>query len=162
MATNFLAATGTNGFLATSVTAFSSGTTTMNSVANASFVVSTGVFSQTNTASGLLGYVAVTLGSSFTNGPGGNVTGWWLYSSDGGTTFESTVPGRAPDFMVGFSTSTSTAGGTPSSGPTAGMFTSGLIGTPWTSFKVLIQNNTGVTLGSSGNTLVFTTVAVQY
>ena len=161
MPTNFLATTGTNGFLtAAAVTALSSGTTTINSLANAGFIVSTGTYTQTNTASGLMGYVTLTIGSTFVSGPGGNVTGWFLDSFDGGTTYESTVPGRPPDFIVPLTTSTSTAGGTPSSG--SGVYPSQLVQMPWAPFKVLIQNNTGVTLGSSGQAVAFQSVAVQY
>lgn len=161
MATNFLATSGTNGFLTSSaVTAFSAGTTSMNSLSNASFLLSTSVFTQTNTASGLLGYFTLTIGSSFVAGAGGNIAGWNLLSPDGGATYETTVPARAPDFVISLTTSTSTAGGTPSSG--SGVFPSLLCGMPWSTFKVLIQNNTGVTLGSSGNSLTFQSVAVQY
>lgn len=161
MATNFLATAGTNGFLTSAaVTAFSSGTTTINSIANAAFAVSTGVFTQTNTANGLMGYTGLTVGSSFGPTAGGNITGWWLMSPDGGATYESTVMVRPPDWMISLSTSTSSGAGTESGGNAYRM--SSLIQMPWSTFKVLIQNNSGVTIGSSGNSLTFMSVAVQY
>ena len=161
MPTNFLAATGTNGFLTSApVTAFSSGTTTINSVSNAASVVSTSVFTQTNTAQGLLGYVSLTIGSSFVSGSGGNWAGYWLFSPDGGTTYETTNTVRPPDFVIALTTSTSTGGGTPSSG--SGLFVSQLVPLPWSTFKVLMTNNPGVTMGSSGASVAFQAVAEQY
>lgn len=160
MATNFLAATGTNGFLATAVTAFSSGTTTMNGIANAAIIISTAVYTQTNTGSGLLGLVSATIGSSFGPSPGGNISGWWLQSPDGGTTYESTIIVRPADWMVPLSTSTSSSSGTVTSG--SAYLMSPLCQMPWSTFKVAIQNNAGVTTGTSGNSLAFQTVAVQY
>lgn len=161
MATNFLAATGTNGFLTASpVTAFSAATTTINSVANAATVISTLVFSQTDTAHGLLGYVSLTVGSSFGPTAGGNITGYWVQSPDGGTTYESTILVRPPDWMISLSTSTSSSPGTETSGSAYRL--SPLCAMPWGTFKVAIVNNSGVTLGTSGNSIAFQTVAMQY
>ena len=156
MPTNFLAATGTNGFLTSSaVTAFSSGTTTINSLSNASLAVSTSVFSETDTAQGLMGYVAVTFGTTW--GPataGGNITGWWLFSPDGGSTYETTLTARPPDWTVAVSTSMGAAA--------TQRAISQLVPLSWSTFKVLVQNNTGATLSSSSMALTFMAVAEQY
>lgn len=161
MATNFLATAGTNGFLTSApVTAFSAATTTMNSIANAAIIVSTTVFTQTDTAHGLFGFIGLTVGSSFGPTAGGNITGWWLQSPDGGTTYESTNLVRPPDWFISLSTSTSSAGGNETSGSAYRL--SLLSPMPWSTFKVAIQNNSGVTIGSSGNSLTFQTVAIQY
>lgn len=160
MATNFLATTGTNGFLSSLATAFSSGTTTMNSLANAGIIISTSVFTQADTAHGLMGFIGLTVGSSFGPTSGGNITGWWLQSPDGGTTYESTVLVRPPDWFISLSTSTSSSPGTETSGSAYRM--SLLAPMPWTTFKVAIQNNSGVTTGSSGLSLTFQSVAMQY
>lgn len=154
MATNFLATTGTNGFLTSAaVTALSSGTTTINGVTNASFVVSTAVFTQTDTAHGLLGYVQLTAGSTMAPSSGGYIAGWWLYSDDGGATFESTNTARNPDWTIPLPTSIASVNQ---------KFPTALAGMPWTTFKVLIQNNSGATTGTSGNIISFQSVAVQY
>ena len=156
MATDFLTATGTNGFITSSaVTMFSSGTTTINALTNASLAVSTTVFTQTNTAQGLIGYVQVTLGTTW--GPataGGNIAGWWLFSPDGGSTYETTLTARPPDWIVPLSTSLGAAA--------SQVVVSPLVNMPWSSFKVLVQNNSGATLGSSSVSATFQTVAVQY
>ena len=108
MPTNFLHATGTNGFI---VTPFSLMTTELNSLANGNTVVSSvggtsGKFNQTNFGSAQIGRIWLTLGGNFgaTPAAGGNITGWWNFSTDGGTTFEDTnsntaIP-RPPDFII--------------------------------------------------------------
>lgn len=162
MATNFLHAAGTNGFL---TTPFNLMTTELNTLTNGSTVVSSvggtsGVFSQTNTTQGQYGYVWITLGGNFAATPaaGANLTGWFINSTDGGTTFEksSAVPPRAPDFIIPLNAATYAASDV--------VYASGLVPLPYGSFKVLIQNNAGTSAStaSSGNILKCGPTADQY
>jgi hypothetical protein len=161
MATNFLwdAGTSNNGLLTSAVTLQS---TEMNSLANASLIVSSvggasGVFTNSNTAQALLGEIYLTLGAIGTAlSAGANLAGWFLTSPDGGTTYESTTvqPARPPDFWVPLPATTISGGTT--------FKAVGPIGIPALEFKVLVMNNTGQALAASANTIKLAPVAVQY
>jgi hypothetical protein len=162
MTANFLHATGTNGFIATP---FSLMTTELNTLTNGSVAVSSvngtsGVFNQTDTAHAQYGYIWLTLGGNFAATPavGACITGWFINSTDGGTTFEksSAAPPRAPDFVIPLTNAAYSASDV--------VYASGLVQLPYGSFKVLIQNNAGTSAStaSSGNILKCAPVADQY
>jgi hypothetical protein len=159
-ASNFLWNPGTsNNGLTT--TAFSLQTTELNSLTTGSYVVSSvngssGVFSNTSGAQAIWSEFFLTLGAIGTAlSAGANIAGWFLKSYDGGTTFEQTSssPPRAPDFIIPLPAATISAatvwGG------------SGLVLVPALKYKVGLQNNTGQTLASSGNTLRAAPVNMQ-
>lgn len=164
-ATNFLDAAGTNGFIATP---FNLQTTELNAQTNgaastSSVGGSSGKFSQTDFASGIWGLIWFISGGSFTPTAGGVISGWFLQSTDGGTTFEALVSTpsttvaalpRAPDFIIPFDAAALASGNI--------KFCSGLVKLPWPSCKIVLQNNTGATLPATGNIVVCGPVATQY
>jgi len=163
MATNFLEATGgsTAGYFSSVTTLISS---EMVSLASSLTAVSASTFTSSGSfGQAIWGEVYLKVTASFAPTAGGSISGWFLRSPDGGTTFESTTGssgtgiGRAPDFIVAFSTvsyaSSNIIGG------------SGLVKMPWSPSKVFIQNNSGATLPSSTNgypLISIGPVAVQY
>jgi hypothetical protein len=162
MATNFLHAAGTSGFIATP---FSLMTTELNTLANGSVAVSSvggtsGKFSQTNFANAQYAYIWLTLGGNFAFTPaaGANLAGWFINSTDGGTTFEksSVAPPRAPDFLIPIAAASYSASDV--------VYATGMVPVPYGTVKVLIQNNAGASasLASSGNILTIGPVADQY
>lgn len=165
MATQFLDAGGTNGFIATP---FNLQTTELNAVINGSAATSSvggtsGVFSQTNFANGIWGLIWFISGGAFTPTAGGCISGWFLQSTDGGTTFEALVATpstsvaalpRAPDFIIPLDAAANSSGQI--------KFCSGFVKLPWPSCKVVLQNNSGATLPSTGNSVVCGPVATQY
>jgi hypothetical protein len=104
MATNFLwnAGTSNNGLLTSAITLMS---TELESIASAAVIVSSvggssGLFTNSNTAQAIwadLFYYPGNAGCTPT--AGANMSGWFLTSPDGGTTFESATvaPARPPD-----------------------------------------------------------------
>lgn len=167
MATNFLEAAGTNGFLVTPVTLM---TTELNALASGSAATSSvngtsGVFNQTSFGSGIILSGFFTWTTTITPTAGGNLACWWLRSTDGGTTFESvlstastTVPalGRAPDFTIPVY-----EGGT-ALGAGGVKWAQAEFSYPWVSTKLLVQNNSGVALAATGNVIKAGSVAIQY
>jgi hypothetical protein len=163
MATNFLWYSGSsnNGLLTSAVTLM---TTELNSIANAGTAVSSvggssGTFTNANIGQGMIADLFLTLGAVGTAlSAGANLSGWFLTSPDGGTTFENTVSGaaqaRAPDFIIPLPATTITAGWVyKSAGP---------VMVPALEFKVFVQNNSGQTWASSGNTIKLAPYAMQY
>jgi hypothetical protein len=160
MSADFLLDPGTSGFIATPFNLLS---TELNAIANAGTATSSvggtsGVFTQTNFANAQWVLPYWTYGAAFGTAPtaGANLTGWWLMSPDGGTTFEATVSGtalpRPPDFIIPvYLNITST-----------GILFGPVCRAPWTSCKVLIQNNTGQTLPATGNLIKCGPVAERY
>jgi hypothetical protein len=163
MATNFLryAGTSNNGLLTSLLTLM---TTELESVANAGTAISSvggtsGLFTNSNTGQAIWGELFFGVGNpAFTAVAGGNLTGWWLTSPDGGTTFEYETtggsgipPGRAPDWII------------PGPGavavPTGSVLKSGVVRVPALAFKVYIQNNMGATLGAGSTTVPFLKLA---
>lgn len=158
---SFIHSTGVaGGFIKTPFALLNASDTGLNGLVNGAAVLSAhggslgnGIFSQADFGSGPLCQVWFTLGTAggFTpNVAGGCISGWWLYSTDGGTTFEAreatpsaTVPalGRSPDFVINlYEGGAALAAG-------ENKF-SGLVPTPYAGCKVLVQNNCGVTLGA--------------
>ena len=170
-ATNdFTYETGTNGFRGTPTTLLS---TELNTLTNGSAVTSSvggasGVFSQSTLSSGIWGTCIFKAGGAMSGAPtaGAFLQGWFAKSNDGGTTFESLIStpsatvqalARPPDFIINvyegganFATNnTAWTNGDP-------------ITLPATSYKVVLQNMSGVSLASSGNTLQCGSYAVLY
>ena len=148
--------TGTNGYVATLT--LTSGSD-LASLASGGAVTltgggSAGVSSQSNTASGLQAEIVFkTVTASFTPTAGGCITGWWLKSYDGGTTYETTpatpsttVPAlpRPPDFIIPLDAV--------ALGTSAVKFSNPCVPPPGT-FKVLVQNNSGAAFGAGNYTL---------
>jgi len=162
MSSNFLLAAGTNGFIATpfnlqstELNALAAGHTAVSSVGGSS-----GVFSQTNTAHAPQGSIWFSAGGSFTPSAGDHIDGWFLRSSDGGTTFEkvvsNTTPPRPPDFVIPLF-------GSAYASSDLAWVSGGFVLLPWESFKVLIQNNcASAALPSTGNVIDLGPVALQY
>ena len=170
MATNFLHSTSTasNGFLVSPFLVIGTTTTSTSgeftAIANGSGVVSntngaSGVFNFSNTAAAQYGYFYATTGNSSGWLPtaGGNLTGYFIHSPDGGTTFLTTamLPPAIPDFIIPF-------------GSTAGLPASSIVGwsplvlLPYNSFKVYLVNNSGATSASVNNFIKCAPVADQY
>lgn len=168
MATNFLLASGTSGFIATPLAHL---TTELNALVNGAAATSSvggtsGVFNQTNDANGIWGSEYFTSGGAFTPTAGGYLAGWFLLSPDGGSTFETviatpstTVPalGRAPDFIIPVY-----QGGAAYASGNISWCQGRTIRLPWESHKIVLQNMSGVTLPATGNTLKVGPVAIQY
>jgi len=156
MATNFLYYAGTvtapnNGLVTSS--AITLITSEIAGLTNGSIAISatngnSGVFTSSNTGQALYGTLFVTHAASIATAPsaGGTLTGWFMTSLDGGTTFESTgafVSGlpRPPDFTIPHSTVAVNSSWVYAS--------QSLVALPALPFKVVIQNNLGQTIGAS-------------
>jgi hypothetical protein len=160
VATNFLEAAGTNGFIATP---FNLQSTELNALANGSSAVSSvggtsGAFTQTNTANAIWGEIAFTAGGAFTPTAGGYIAGWFLYSPDGGTTYETAASNtdlpRSPDFIIPLMAAAYASGNIAQA--------SGIVRLPWWTFKVFTVNHSGATLPATGNLIKLGPVAIQY
>lgn len=161
MSTDFLWAQGTNGLLIPSPLTVLS--TELNSLANAATALSSvggssGVFSNTNTGQGMVGFAQLNLGAvASALAAGACLSAWFLESLDGGSTFENTVSGaalaRAPDIIIPLPATTITAGWKYNSQP---------IRIPAVPFMLWVQNNSGQTWASSSNTLKLAPYAMQY
>jgi len=158
MATNFLEYSGgTNGFLTAPVTLL---TTELNAVTNGSSATQSvaGNFSQASFGSGIWGIAHLQWTTAFTPTAGGYVAAWFLYSPDGGTTFEQTVANtdmpRPPDIVIPLYASALTANLLAQS--------SGLIRIPFWTTKLFLINHSGATLPATGNILKMGSVAIQY
>jgi hypothetical protein len=159
MAINFLEAAGTNGFLLAPVTLM---TTELNALASTANVVSSVVasFNQASFNNGIWGQVHLLTGGAFTPVAGGFLEGWFLYSPDGGTSFEkanyasATDLPRPPDFIIPFANVATAANDVYAA--------SGITRMPWWTTKVYIGNRTGVALSASGHILKVGPVAIQY
>jgi hypothetical protein len=166
MATNFLDAPGTNGFIATP---FNLLTTEINTLGSGSAATSSvggtsGVFNQTNFANGIWGSIYFTSGGAFTPTTGQALLGWFLISPDGGTTFESVIAtpsttvaalSRTPDFVIPLDNAAFASGNI--------RWAQGrYVKLPWESCKILVQNTGTTALPASGNIIKCGPVAVQY
>lgn len=154
MATNFLHAAGTNGFIVTPFELFNNTDAAFDALANGNCVTSanagsSGKFTQSDFGSAQWGYIYFTVGDvAFTPTAGGCLTGWWILSPDGGSTYENTdsnvaIP-RPPDFIIPFPAAALNTGDK--------IFAAGLVQLPWAHCKVYVQNNSGVTLGNTTTT----------
>ncbi len=154
------AGTSNNGLLVSALTALS---TELNSLANGNTALSSvggssGVFNVSNTGQGMRGDLFLTLGAiGSALSAGAVLTGWFLKSFDGGTTFETSVSNAAlaksPDFFINIPATTISAGSVYATSGTSGVTIPGL------PFKLFIQNNSGQTFASSGSTLK---IAIPY
>jgi hypothetical protein len=169
MATNFLEAAGTNGFVAAPINLQS---TELNALAGGSAATSSvggssGVFTQTSFSNCPWISVYFTSGGTFTPVVGQCLYGWFLLSPDGGSTFETAVStpsatvlalSRSPDFIIPLDNAAFASGNIRWC---QGRF----IKAPWESTKVLIQNVGGsspVALPATGNLIKAGGVAIQY
>lgn len=169
--TDFLHDAGTNGFTTTPFQLFTSGDTGLSALASGSAVTSahggaltTGIFKQTdfgNAQIGMIWFTIVTAG--WTPTAGGSIPGWWLMSSDGGTTFEQVVATpsttqpalpRPPDFIIPFEAAALTAGWLRWAIPPVPL--------PWTAAKCVVQNLTGAALGTGAHTITCGPVADKF
>src|SRR6266436_6441176 len=109
---------------------------------------------------GIWGQVHLLTGGAFTPAAGGFLEGWFLYSPDGGTSFEKanyasgTDLPRPPDFIIPFANVATAANDVYAA--------SGICRMPWWTTKVYIGNRTGVALSASGHILKVGPVAIQY
>lgn len=165
MATNFLEyAGGTGGLIGGSATTVA-WVTALASLTNGSASTSSTVFSQATftQAQKLQGWF-INGTASFTPVAGGCLTFWWLLSTDGGTTFETLVSTpsstvlalpRSPDFIIPFDNAAFATGNI--------RFAQGPFRYPYLGAKLVLQNNTGVTLSTTGTpTVLIGGVADQY
>jgi hypothetical protein len=162
VATNFLEAAGTSGFIATPTSV----TITLSALASGSAATGSTVFSQSTVggAQKCQAYFTVVT-AGWTPTAGAVMACWWLMSTDGGTTFETvratpstTVAAlpRPPDFLI-----PCYQGGTALSAGDV-LFANGPFRYPYVSAKVVLQNLTGVALGTGVHTLNIGGVADQY
>lgn len=166
MATNFLYATGTNGFLTAPISLM---TTELNALASGGAATSSvngtsGKFSQSSLGSGIWGSAYFTAGGASTPAVGGHIACWFLLSTDGGTTFEAAIStpsttvaalARAPDFVIPFDNVALSAGNI--------KWCQGRrILLPAEGWKLLVQNNTGNALSATGHVISCGSVATQY
>lgn len=161
MATNFLEYSGgTNGFLTSPINAF---TTEINTLANGSSATSSvggtsGAFTQSSFGSGIWGVAHFKAGGAVTPTAGGYLAIWFLYSPDGGTTYEFTVSNtdlpRPPDITIPLYASAYASGNISQS--------SGIFRLPFWQCKLFIVNHAGAALPSSGNVVQIGSVAIQY
>lgn len=157
--TNFLHAAGTNGFIATPFALFNNTDAAFDTLTNGSSVTSanggtSGKFNQTNFANAQYGYIWLIVGdAAWTPTAGGNLSGWFIHSTDGGTTFENTdanvaIP-RPPDFIIPF---TAAALNTSDVIYAVGAGPGGTVELPWDTVKIYVQNNSGATMGNTTTT----------
>lgn len=161
MTTPFLWAPGTNGF---TTTPFNLMTTELNALASLATIISSvngtsGKFSQSSFGSSILGSVWFIAGGAFTPVAGQSLTGWFLRSTDGGTTFEKNVGTtiglpRAPDFILPLWASAYAASDV--------SFAQGDVKLPRESCKVLILNTGTAALSASGHSIVCGPGTVNY
>jgi hypothetical protein len=160
MATDFLEDSGTNGFIATPYNLMS---TELNALANGNSAVSSaggtsGVFSQSNSAHAIWAQLYFVSGGSFTPASPNYIAGWFLFSPDGGSTFEAAPSNadmaRTPDFIIPLTAAAYASGNIAQA--------SGIVRVPWWSNKVQIVSHAGATLPATGNLIKAAPVAIQY
>ncbi len=151
-----------NGLITSALTLM---TIELNSLASGGGVISSagglsanGVFNNTLTGQAILGDLSFLAGGAFTPTAGANIAGWFIKSRDGGTTYEysGATPPRAPDFiipLVAAAYSANQQAWTPGTHKVI---------VPAGYFKVYAVNNSGVSLYTSGNTLVLSSPTINY
>jgi hypothetical protein len=160
MATNFLYAPGTHGFIvAPPVTVM---TTELNTLGSGNSAVSSvggtsGVFTQTTFGNCVWAEIELVAGGAFTPSAGGYISGWWLLS-EAGSTFEKTVSNtdmpRSPDFTIPLFNSAYATSDIAKA--------SGFVRLPAYDAKLFVVNHAGVALASSGNIIKVGPFAIQY
>lgn len=161
MTTPFLWGLGTsnNGLLTTLLTLQS---TELNSLTNGSVALSSvggssGKFTVADTGAAIWGELFLTLGAiGSALSAGANVAGWFIKSPDSGSTYEDSAaaPSRPPDFIIPLP---ATAIGAAKVYPAAGK-----VLLPSVQHKVLLQNNSGQSFASSGNTLKLAPISINF
>lgn len=154
MPTPFLFAVGTSGFTTTPFTVL---TTELNALADATLSTLGAAKSQSTTGSAIWGHVWFKSGGSFTPLSASPIlSGWWITSTDGGTTFEksSATPPRAPDFVIPLIAAAYAANDL--------VFAPGLVRLWAPSIKVLLLNSTGAALPATGNVLTIGPVEIAF
>lgn len=164
MATNFLEAAGTSGFIATPTSV----TITLTGLASGGAATSTTIFGPGQTSIGsaqkcMAYFTVVTAG--WTPTAGAVMACWWNLSTDGGTTFETLVSTpsttvmalpRPPDFLIPcYEGGTALAAGNIK-------WANGPFRFPYVAAKVVLQNLTGAAFGAGVHTLNIGGVADQY
>jgi hypothetical protein len=158
MPTDFLWSTGTNGqvtsnpvlLMSTELVSMINSTSSTDGFATSVVTGSSGVFTAVQTGQALYGVASYYMGSPGATASalsaGANLAGWFQQSFDGGVTFESslTVPPRAPDFLIPLPATTINSSTSP-------FMSSFPFLVPSMPFRVLVQNNTGQTLGGSSS-----------
>jgi hypothetical protein len=159
--TQFLWGPGTsnNGLLTSAISLL---TTEMNALANTNTALSSvggssGVFTNSNTAQGMIGRCFLTLGAIASALSAGAVASIWWIPSYNGSTFESTASNaaqaRAPDCVIPLPATTISGASVYASPPS---FVEAL------EFYVFLQNNTGQTFAATANTLRLAPFSMQY
>lgn len=156
MATNFLEAAGTSGFIATPFALM--GTTDLSGLTNGNSVTSTAsVLSQTTFANAIWCKIFFQAAGAFTPTAGGFIAGWWLESENGGTNFEKVVANtdlpRSADFIIPLFASAYASGD---------RSWTGIIKAPFGSCKAFIVNHAGVNLSANNHLIQAAPVAIQY
>lgn len=160
MATNFLEASGTNGFIATPFNLMSTELNTLanNSSALSSVGGSSGIFNLASFANAIWCEVYFVSGGTFTPAAPNSIYGWFLFSPDGGSTFEKVVSNtdvnRSPDFIIPLIVAAHAVGDI--------VQASGLVRVPWWSNKVFVNSHAGNSLPATGNLIKAAPVAIQY
>jgi hypothetical protein len=156
-ATPFLwgAGTSNNGLLTSVLTLM---TTELNALGIGSGVVSSNAFNNSQTGQAVFGDVSFLAGGAFTPTAGGIISGWFIRSRDGGSTYEysGAVPTRPTDFTIPLIAAAYAAN---QQAWSVGIHA---VRIPATYFKVYVQNNNTVALFTSGNTLVLSPVGLDY
>lgn len=153
MATTVQLDAGTNGWVTTPVNLLTSELNSLASggAATSSVGGSSGVFSQSSFSNAPLGEIWFTSGGTFTPAAGGYLAGWFLKSTDGGTTFETIVAtasttvaalSRQPDFTIPLDNAAFAS---------SNIRFGSIVNLPAPSAKVVLQNLTGGSLPASGN-----------
>jgi hypothetical protein len=158
MPTNFLEYSGgTNGFLAVPATFMSTELNTLASGNSATQSVASNM-TQSTWSSGIWGVAHFLSGGAFTPSASGYLAIWFLYSPDGGSTFEKVVSNtdqpRNPDITIPLFNSAYATNDISQS--------SGIFRLPWWTTKLFVVNHSGVSLPSSGNLIRIASVAIQY
>ena len=163
MTSNFLwypGASNNTGLLASALTVLST-ETAFSGLTNTSIVLSgssgapgTGIFTNANTGQAIFGDVFFVSGGAITPSGVPVLSGWFIVSPDGGTTWEAAgaTPPRPPDFVIPLPTSVASG---------AIYKSQSRVILPALQFKVLLQNNATATLGT-GNTIKIAPFATQY
>lgn len=138
-----------------SIAAFNVLTTELNAVTSGNLATLGANKTQTDTGSAIFADIWFKSGGAFTPTGAPNFSIWFIRSTDGGTTFElSTVaPPRQPDAIIQLGTAAYASGNI--------VYTVG-VRLPAQNFKVLLQNNSGVTLPATTNVLTIGAFQSQF
>jgi hypothetical protein len=166
-ASDFLQSPGENGYI---VPPFSLMSSELDSLAQGGGAISSvaggrGIFSQKDTGSAVFAAIYFVSGGDFTpTVAAADIAGWFLASPDGGKTFETVVQTphhanlaltRPPDFIIPLGEAAYATGN-------QAWCSGGVVQLPWGSFKLEVQQFSGVTLPPSGNLINCAPVAIRH